>query len=262
FVERPRREVMQHCIQKENIGLMLNKKIEVGKFHHAFLYSAPTESHALSLKEINYLFPLYTYENQRRTENIFRLIPMKIQKDLQLTKPPSGEEIIHYIYAILHHRTYRTNFYDFLIIDYPRIPYPKDGDTFRQLIEKGRSLRQIHLFESVWFKDLPSLLKNDDGTVAQTSQRITGLTRAPKIMSNGTVQTQRVYINRSQYFDEISNLVWNFYIGGYKPAQKWLKDRKGQTLSSADILHYTKIIKALEETARIMAEIEEFEVFC
>ncbi|MCC5980847.1 MAG: hypothetical protein JJU26_03910 [Oceanicaulis sp.] len=51
-------------------------------------------------------------------------------------------------------------------------------------------------------------------------------------------------------------MAWNFYIGGYQPAQKWLKDRKGRTLSFADIQHYQRIIKVLAETHRIMGEIK------
>jgi hypothetical protein len=70
----------------------------------------------------------------------------------------------------------------------------------------------------------------------------------------------RVYINTEQYFDKVPEVAWNFYIGGYQPAQKWLKDRKGRTLEFEDILHYQKIIKALTETDRIMGEIDGVEI--
>jgi len=65
-----------------------------------------------------------------------------------------------------------------------------------------------------------------------------------------------VYINDTQYFDGVPQLAWEFYIGGYQPAQKWLKDRKGRTLSYEDILHYQQIIKAMVETDRLMTEID------
>ena len=48
---------------------------------------------------------------------------------------------------------------------------------------------------------------------------------------------------------------WTFFIGGYQPAQKWLKDRKGRGLSYDAVKHYQKIIKILAETDRIMATI-------
>jgi hypothetical protein len=65
-----------------------------------------------------------------------------------------------------------------------------------------------------------------------------------------------VYINEKQYFKDVPVIAWNFYIGGYQPAQKWLKDRKDRVLDFEDILHYQKIIVALTETARLMGEID------
>ena len=69
-----------------------------------------------------------------------------------------------------------------------------------------------------------------------------------------------VYINESQYFDNVPQVAWDFYIGGYQPAQKWLKDRKGRKLEFEDIFHYQKIIVALTETDRLMKEIDEIEI--
>lgn len=65
-----------------------------------------------------------------------------------------------------------------------------------------------------------------------------------------------VYINADQYFGNVPEIAWNFYIGGYQPAQKWLKDRKGRNLSIDDIVHYQRVIVALTETHRIMQEID------
>ena len=70
----------------------------------------------------------------------------------------------------------------------------------------------------------------------------------------------KVWINDEQYFDKVPEVAWEFYIGGYQPAQKWLKDRKGRKLSFEDILHYQKIIVALTETDRLMKEIDKIEV--
>lgn len=70
----------------------------------------------------------------------------------------------------------------------------------------------------------------------------------------------KIYINAEQYFDGVPEIAWNFYIGGYQPAQKWLKDRKGRTLDFEDIMHYQQIIKVLFETERVMREIDGVEV--
>ena len=66
-----------------------------------------------------------------------------------------------------------------------------------------------------------------------------------------------MYINKEQYFGGVPKTAWEFHIGGYQPAQKWLKDRKGRKLSHDDIMHYQKIIAALTETDTIMGKIEQ-----
>lgn len=66
----------------------------------------------------------------------------------------------------------------------------------------------------------------------------------------------KVWINNTQGFAGVSETAWSFHIGGYQPAQKWLKDRKGRTLNWDDVRHYQKIIKILGETDRVMGEIE------
>lgn len=76
------------------------------------------------------------------------------------------------------------------------------------------------------------------------------------IVSKPIFTDGKVYINEDQYFDNVPEIAWNFFIGGYQPAQKWLKDRRGKELSFEDILHYQKIIVILTETHRIMKEID------
>ncbi len=72
----------------------------------------------------------------------------------------------------------------------------------------------------------------------------------------GNNSTCRIYINSTQYFDNIPLAAWEFFVGGYQPAQKWLKDRRGRVLSSDDIMHYKAVVSALVETRRIMDELE------
>jgi len=74
-------------------------------------------------------------------------------------------------------------------------------------------------------------------------------------------EKDRIHINTKQYFQDIKENIWNFYIGGYQPAQKWLKDRKDLVLSYEDIIHYQKIIYVLTETDRIMKEIDKIVEF-
>lgn len=121
------------------------------------------------------------------------------------------------------------------------MPYPKDTTTFWKLVKLGSELRQIHLLESPLVEKLITKYPVDGDNVVG------------KIL----YKDEKVFINATQYFDHVPEIAWNFYIGGYQPAQKWLKDRKGRTLAFEDILHYQKIIVALTETDRIMKEVDE-----
>jgi predicted helicase len=161
-------------------------------------------------------------------------------------------DLLDYIYAVLHSPTYRETYKEFLKIDFPRVPYPTDADTFWKLVALGGELRQLHLMESP--------------TLSQfiTQYPVGGENEVEKIRFENLsgledltgLATGRVYINSDQYFDSVPEVAWNFYIGGYQPAQKWLKDRKGRILDFEDIMHYQKIIKALAETDRVMGEID------
>ena len=173
-------------------------------------------------------------------------------------------DLLDYIYAVLHSPTYRKTYKEFLKIDFPRVPYPspltpKGGieetqEKFWKLVKLGSELRQIHLLESPTVEKYITQYPNDGNNVVGKIH----------------FENNRVYINYDkasplgieglQYFANVPEVAWNFYIGGYQPAQKWLKDRKDRELSTDDIFHYQKIIVALSETDRIMKEIDKIEI--
>ncbi|MFZ4591818.1 MAG: type ISP restriction/modification enzyme, partial [Ignavibacteria bacterium] len=153
-------------------------------------------------------------------------------------------DILDYIYAVLHSPAYREKYKEFLKIDFPRVPYPKDKNTFWSLVKLGSELRQIHLLESPAVENFI------------TQYPVDGDNKVTKIK----YQDSKVFINETQYFANVTETAWTFFIGGYQPAQKWLKDRKDRSLEFNDILHYQKIIVALSETDRIMQEIDKLEI--
>jgi predicted helicase len=212
-----------------------------------------------SNKGSDYVFPLYLYPKKddnavfdnggEREPNLNIEIVQKIADGLGLkfAKEKVDTEgtfapidLLDYIYAVLHSPSYRDKYKEFLKIDFPRIPYPEDVETFWKLVSKGGELRQIHLMES-------PILENHEYYFP-----VEGNNEVEKPEYKGG----RVYINKEQYFENVPEISWNFYIGGYQPAQKWLKDRKGRVLTFDDIQHYQKIIKALLETDRVMKEID------
>jgi hypothetical protein len=149
-------------------------------------------------------------------------------------------DILDYIYAVLHSPHYRETYKEFLKTDFPRVPYPENGSDFWRLVKQGQELRLYHLLEHESLEK-PTMLYQGAGD---------------NTLLKPEYKDGRVYINATQYFDAVPPHVWAFWIGGYQPAQKWLKDRKGRTLSFNDIRHYEKLLTSLDATAGIMAEID------
>lgn len=157
------------------------------------------------------------------------------------------EDIFDYIYGVLHSPLYREKYKEFLKVDFPRIPYPKNKAEFEHYMECGHQLRELHLMH-----DLPTDLNISfdipgSGIVEQIRP----------IPNKDDGYSYSIYINDSQFFSAVPTDAWEMYIGGYQPAQKWLKDRRGRTLTSDEIKHYEKIIYVLTETKRIMDTMDD-----
>jgi predicted helicase len=238
------------------------------------------------------------FNSSARVPNLNIEIVNQIATGLGLTFTNEKEEtpntfapidLLDYIYAVLHSPTYREKYKEFLKIDFPRVPFPhhsvgtgrdlseqnddrdlsvqnddrnlsvqqKIQEKFWQLVKLGSNLRQIHLLESpIVEKYITGYPEDGDNVV--TKPRFTPSLPLEGCPKDGVVGN--VYINDTQYFSNVPEVAWNFYIGGYQPAQKWLKDRKDRELSYEDILHYQKMIVALTETDRIMKEIDTIEI--
>ena len=156
-----------------------------------------------------------------------------------------SEDILHYIYAILHSPEYRSRYADFLKSDFPRIPLTSDRTLFTKLATLGKQLAALHLMET-------------EGE-ATPAFPVVGSNRMEKVWYAPPTDglPGRVWINRDQYFEGVAPATWTFAIGGYRPAEKWLKDRKDRVLSFDDITHYRTICAALADTPNIMARIDE-----
>lgn len=260
WINSPRIDIMQHLFNEENIGLICPKQVpekeEAGAFISRYIAGHKTSS----AYNINNIFPLYLYpethgqqsieKEPERVPNFNPEIVEEISKKLGLefTAEKTDRQgtfapidLLDYIYAVLHSPSYREKYKEFLKIDFPRVPYPTDSKTFWQLVELGGEIRQIHLLESPKLEEFITSYPEDGDNIVEKPEYRDG----------------NVYISKTQYFANVPEAAWNFYIGGYQPAQKWLKDRKGRELSYEDIIHYNKIIGALMETDRLMKEVDE-----
>lgn len=262
FLAYPRWHTMRHMTRR-NLGLVAMRQV----FQHMAVYSHFCVTDTLidertfySNRGGTYLFPLFIYPSatdallssphDQRHPNFKRGFSAYVENCLGMSlcntqdnKTIRAETFFYYLYAVFHSPTYRTRYAEFLKIDYPRLPLTTSLRLFHELAELGGDLVTIHLMES------PSL----DRHIARFTGK--GIPQVEK----GSYSDETVWIDKAKSlgFQGVSEKVWNFYIGGYQVCEKWLKDRKGRTLSPDDINHYHRIVVALSETIRIMAEIDK-----
>lgn len=244
LIVRPREAVMSHLKNKNNIALALIKvnSSSDGLFK-VFITNGLTDKTLLSSKDNVNVFPLFLYDSEgKKQPNLKDEILTKING--HIGKKPSPEVLLGYIYGVLFSTAYRDKYKDFLKVDFPRIPYPSDAEQFDNIAEKGNQLIDLHLMKGAEHWPINVTFPVIGDNIIEDLNWSEG--------GGG-----RVMINKTQYLGNVSALAWNTYIGGYQPAQKWLKDRKGHFIDFQDIIHYNQIIYALEQTERIMKEIDE-----
>lgn len=272
MVDWGREDVMAN-IMKPNIAFCT---VRVGRdedFHNYFITDEITDkSIASSLDNAN-VFPLYVYPETgihqeqgsevERRPNLHMAIVDRIAEGLGLSFTPEKEDregtfapidILDYIYAVLHSPSYREKYKELLKIEFPRVPYPGNEDIYWSLVRQGSELRLIHLLDSPKVEQYITSYPNDGNNTITRK-----VVRKDWELYDSENSLGRIWINDEQYFDKIPQVAWEFYIGGYQPAQKWLKDRVGRTLSYEEIIHYQKIIVSLSETDRLMKEIDKIE---
>ncbi|MGB9771956.1 MAG: type ISP restriction/modification enzyme [Candidatus Kapaibacteriota bacterium] len=261
-VERSRKEVMQHMLLGENLGLITIRR---SRSSDIWRYVFVTDkiiagATAITALDINYLFPLYLYQKtekpKKKTVKLSSWLLFEPGADYYVKKPnisdrfmerltgqykktPAPEEILSYIYAVLYSNTYRTRYAEFLKIDFPRIPFAKGHRVFSKMAELGSRLIDLHL------------MRVDIKPEARFQGR--GDNRVEKLRH----EKERLYINSNQYFEGIEESVFKYHIGGYQVLEKWLKDRKGKTLSLDEIQTYCRIVTAIKETVQLQKEIDK-----
>jgi predicted helicase len=251
----PRGKFMRHFIEGKNFGLIIGRQ---GQAVGSMEWNLISLTSSITDLNIYYrgggvIFPLYLYSFDNTSERHPNLRPDMVNTiadkiNLRFTEEKTDDrgtfapiDIFDYIYAVLHSPAYRTQYKEFLKIDFPRIPYPKNADEFCRLATIGSILRNLHLMENV----SPS---HDKATfpVAGSNE-----------ITMQKYESGKVFINKTQHFDKVPLETWEFYIGGYQPARKWLKDRAGHVLTFDEIEHYRKIITVLSLTIDIQQQIDE-----
>ena len=285
MVDWPRTEAMPHMLAGENLSIGLTRTVEVGSgFSHIFASRAMIQHHTVSLKEVNYQIPLYLYPGVGkadrslfsrwskgkggRTPNLDSGVVERLANAVELRFVSDGrgdlrksfgpEDVVAYIYAVFHSPGYRERYEAQLRLDFPRVPLPESVDIFKKLADAGHSLLMLHLLES------PKLHKHKPVT-SYTGPRNPEVGRVG--WSDETVWLDASETDASENhratepgtigFRGVPEEAWDFRIGGYQVSHRWLKDRKGRILSDEDVAHYQKVVVALDETIRIMGQIDE-----
>jgi len=260
------KHIMCNFFEEGNLGLMVSRQV-IESFRHAFVSD--------NIVNYNYIdvggkfgtgnyFPLYRYQKENKPvrrhslSSTFRLFEPEadygakkpnLSADVvqRLTKAyrktPSPEEIFYYIYGVLYSETYRTRYAEFLKIDFPRVLFTKEYKLFKKMSEYGNRLVDLHLLKS---SDLDSPIARFQGNGDNKVEK-------PRYDDKAGY----VYINKTQYFEGITQHVWSYQIGGYQVCDKWLKDRKGRILSLDEIQTYCKIVTAIQKTIEIQKSIDD-----
>ncbi|HWY60799.1 MAG TPA: type ISP restriction/modification enzyme [Rhizomicrobium sp.] len=241
FLAYPVYDVLKHMLQ-ENIAVTSIRKADVaGDWDFAFVTAGLMVHHALSMKEGNYVFPLWLYsEGIPRQENFSP--SFRVFLDDCFDQHYSPEEILGYIYAVLHAPTYRAHYAEFLRSDFPRIPFPKSAEDFESLSRLGWALVEAHLLRQVPSKKLAQYQGKGDHAVEAVRY---------------VLADKALWINKTQFFKPVPDNVWNFHIGGYQVLEKYLKSRKTRALSLDEINHVSAVADSLAFTIKQMDKIDE-----
>jgi hypothetical protein len=265
LVWRTVKAVMRHMLSGKNLGIITTRQTKDD-------WGALATRHIIGHKtcaayDVNSLFPLYvlaepvtslfgdgvrgpsgTAPIPNLDERFLAQFSERLGMELRSGEVPSNncyepEDVLAYAYAVFHSPNYRSKYEAFLKADFPRIPLPSNRDVFDALVKLGGRLVEIHTLESC---GLEANAPEYSGPARPIIQSVK--------YAQGTV-----WLNREETagFTGVSEESWGFIVGGYQVCEKWLKDRKGRTLSKNDIAHYQKIVVALAETIRLMKEIDE-----
>jgi predicted helicase len=192
------------------------------------------------------LLPLYLYPDPH-SDDLFATQETQVNIKPELLaefakQDISAETIFYYIYGILYSNIYRDRYAEYLKIDFPRIPFTKDTQLFKQMAGYGKAIADLHLMQS---SELDTPIAKYQGN--SDNDRVEHVSY--------DVAQGRIYINQDKYFEGVSQEMWSYHIGGYQVLHKYLKDRKGRTMDNP--IYYCRIVTALSKTMEYQARIDE-----
>lgn len=249
WLGRPSQNIMKHIISNENIGIIFTRGVITDTdFDNIFISNKIIDRNFTNYK--TYFAPIYLYEkiDASKELNFYEACKTNFKAPFLdfLKKYLGGSllksedypyKILSYIYAVLYAPSYRSRYKEDLKYDYPRIPFTDDSSLFSSLSSLGSALIDLHLLKKVPAPSSSYTVSGDDN------------------IDFCKFEDNKIKINASQYFDNVSEEVYNYSIGGYKPIEKYIKAR--ETLTLNDIMHIQKVISVIEKTIEIQSSIDE-----
>jgi predicted helicase len=271
----PRPVLLNHVLNRRNLVLLTLRRIRTSGHAHFFITKLAAMKEMLSSADNCNVYPLYEYPaskskpdfDVKAVANLRESFQKSFAALLGLSNEPAGrgdlvtsvgpEDYLHYMYAVFHSPAYRERYAEFLKIDFPRVPLTSNAALFRKLCALGADLVALHLLED----DYEAASWNASGSegkspLANLSTRFDGKGGREVAKGHPKYKDCAVYINSSSRFECVPEEVWDFRVGGHKVCEKWLKERRGRSLSDEDLAHYRRVVAAIFETIRLMSEID------
>ncbi len=257
FTSRPSTSVHLSINRLENLGLVFPRFAKGKKSNYGFISDIAIDG-SLGGRHSGsetYIAPLYIYnsngnsdpngndylfKDQQKKDNFSKEFHKFLKENKLSNFTP--EQILGYIYAILFSPTYREKYFEFLKIDFPKIPFTKDKVLFEKLSELGSELIENHLLKRGYQKnEMPVFAVEGNNEVKQITY---------------SDDLHRLYINKTQYFENFPIAVWEYEIGGYMVFDKYLKARKDMELSYNEINHIKKVTASISKTIELQQNID------
>lgn len=250
FIAYPRYKIMQHFLNKENLGLCFSKVLNSDYYAHAFILNDIVERGIISSKtsENAYIAPLYLCINNEKIPN-FTSEFLTYKENHKILKDKSPEEILYFIYANLYDPKYRTKYLEYLKTGFARIDFEVEQKTFDYFATLGKELVNLHLFKENLDDDIDFIFLKED---KRANFKIKKYQEKDRFIEN------KIILNEDLAISPISVEIWQFTIGGYQVIKQWLKYRNDYECSKEELEHLLKMCKVIKQTINLQKELNDY----
>ncbi len=267
---RARLPVMRHMLH-DNVGLIFMRQSTGSEEYDHFLAvsSLITDRVFYSAHGAPYLAPLFLC-NESRQANLapdfvrdfaarLKLRPTEDERG-NLDDNVGPRDIFYYLYAVFHSREFRRRYDEQLKIDFPRLPLTCNARLFGRLSRLGCELARLHLLAPP---------RSIHGSFEFVGKHEASIARGfPRYVEQGCCcefkrqalqggnRLGRIYVDANHYIEGVDSATWQFRLGGYSVARRWLTQRRGRALTANESKQLLFILHAAAETERLSQKID------